>query len=158
MENIVIHTESVNDLLRTNFSDKVLSHYHKVFDYSDIVAREPSRIMNAQFRLEGEDYRDEIMRIDARRRSAHDAAITSLSILNRIAEKSNVSPVVTPLDFDEYPREEIAEAMFAHTKAVLDADPHHLAHLQKMAEQVHYVELDVPESLRDSVDTPSMSL
>lgn len=41
-------------------------------------------------RYEGEDYRDRVEKLDKDRRIKHDAAITSISMLNRICEKLGI--------------------------------------------------------------------
>lgn len=43
------------------------------------------QIQTLRFRLEGAEYRDAVMELDKRRRSAHEAAIASCSVLNRVA-------------------------------------------------------------------------
>lgn len=51
------------------------------------------QLQTLRFRLEGEEYRDAVMTIDRRRRNAHEAAIASCSVLNRIAAMEGVAPI-----------------------------------------------------------------
>ena len=43
------------------------------------------QITTLRFRLEGAEYREAVTELDRRRRSAHEAAIASCSVLNRVA-------------------------------------------------------------------------
>ena len=66
--------EAVNDAL--NYCRK----------YVETVDMTEQQIMMAQIRFEGSEYRDAITRYDTQRRHAHEAAIASASLLNKISD------------------------------------------------------------------------
>jgi hypothetical protein len=54
-------------------------------NYVNVVDTTEQQIMLAQVRFEGEEYRNAITRYDIQRRRAHESAIASANMLNRIA-------------------------------------------------------------------------
>lgn len=54
--------------------------------YVDVVDTTEQQIMLAQVRFDGEEYRDAITRYDTARRRAHESAIASANLLNRMAD------------------------------------------------------------------------
>lgn len=54
-------------------------------NYVNTVDTTEQQIMLAQVRFEGDEYRNAIMRYDTQRRRAHESAIASAHMLNRIA-------------------------------------------------------------------------
>ena len=44
-------------------------------------------LQTLRFRLEGDAYRDAVMELDRRRHSAHEAAIASCAVINRVADR-----------------------------------------------------------------------
>lgn len=69
-------------------------------DYANIVVRE--QIMTPIWRVQydGQDFRDRISDIDRQRRSAHDAAIMSVNILNRMCDKMGL-PAYADIDTND---------------------------------------------------------
>ena len=124
MQRLTINNESIMALMRSRFSERALSYYEKLLDYTKTVAAEPKRIESARFRLEGDEYRNFIENIDTSRKIQHDASISSLNIMNRMCEKEGIDPVTDPVDLDELDRGVIAAGIFKHVKDVLDQDKH----------------------------------
>lgn len=66
-------------------------------DYMSTLAEYVTRVyaMETQmpilrFRLDGDDFRNAVMDLDKRRRAAHEGAIASISVMNRMAKMANV--------------------------------------------------------------------
>lgn len=57
-------------------------------------------------RYEGEELRDKVMALDAKRRSKHESAITNCNLLNRICDRYEVERIV-PIDTSD--RHQVAE-------------------------------------------------
>ena len=73
--------------------------------------------------MDRSDYQQRIEDIDLKRRRAHDSAMDSLKMLNRIAERTGTAPVYVG-DLENEERDEIAHAIFAAFMEALEADKH----------------------------------
>lgn len=58
--------------------------------YVKVVYEMSISLQMLRFRLEGDDYREAVARLDRKRRDAHESAIASCDILKRLAEQNNV--------------------------------------------------------------------
>ena len=69
--------------------------------YVSIVVSMENSIGTARFRLENEDYKQFVMNIDNRRRTAHDALMSSVRVVNRLSKlfHGNVEDRVEVGDF-----------------------------------------------------------
>lgn len=75
-------------------------------DYVNNVVRYTQRMPIIYATMEGQDLRDEVMRLDQMRKSVHDAAIAGVSILNRISGILGLEPFT---DIDTSNRSAVAD-------------------------------------------------
>lgn len=76
--------------------------------YANIVIREQMMMPIWKNRYEGQEYRDKIESIDASRRFAHEHAITSVNVLNRLSKSLGLEPFA---DIDTSDRHAVAEVV-----------------------------------------------
>lgn len=77
-------------------------------DYANIVIREQIMLPIWQNRCEGQELRENIQNIDAQRRNAHDCAINSMNILNRLNDNLGLDPF---FNVDTTDRHAVADAV-----------------------------------------------
>lgn len=77
-------------------------------DYANIVIKEQIMLPIWQQRYEGEEYRENVQKIDMQRRNTHDCAINSMNILNRINSNLGLDPF---FDVDTNDRHAVANAV-----------------------------------------------
>jgi|GEM_PF-4924263 hypothetical protein len=79
------------------YRDRSLTYIQWLMDqsvaYVESVLQMESRAEILKFRLEPEDYRAAIAQLDSRRRSIHDALISTVFIVNRICDKLSLERV-----------------------------------------------------------------
>ena len=61
--------------------------------YVEVVDATEQQIMFAQLRFEGTEYREKIMQYDKTRKNAHESAIVSVNMLNRISANYNCQKI-----------------------------------------------------------------
>lgn len=79
----------------------------KAIAYVASVTRMESQVELLKFRLEGEDYRAEVQRLDRSRRLIHDSFISCLNIVNRICADREFPLLYTGSD-DRYEKGDFA--------------------------------------------------
>ena len=72
--------------------DTISSALESFPDYANIVIKEQIMLPIWRERYEGTEYREKVQEIDSNRRSCHDSAIASISMLNRISEMLHIEP------------------------------------------------------------------
>lgn len=71
--------------------------------------------------LEGDAYRTRRSELDRQRTTLHNAVITNVRILNRMAEQAGLPPVYSGVVSEERPyRRQVANAVFAWISSVID--------------------------------------
>lgn len=75
-------------------------------DYANIVIREQVMIPIWRARFEGQEFRDHVQDMDRQRRSAHDSAIMSVNIMNRMCQNHGLEPFA---DINTQDRHAVAE-------------------------------------------------
>lgn len=85
--------------------DFVSEQLEKFPQYTNIVIREQIMMPIWRFRYDGEELRDKIQDIDQKRKIAHDSAIASVNILNRLSKNLGLEPFA---DIDTNDRHEVA--------------------------------------------------
>lgn len=70
-------------------------------DYVTAVYNMETSIQVARFRLDDEEYRETIMRLDKTRKTCHDCLISSINIVNRIADMVNYEHVLEIKNMEE---------------------------------------------------------
>lgn len=86
--------------------DYIEGYIKNIIDYVSVVDGTIVSGNCARARLEGEAYRQRIMELDRQRRITHEAAIASVSALERIAGMYGVSPLFTG---DKDDRDQVAD-------------------------------------------------
>ena len=70
--------------------------------------------------MDGETYREQMQALDRSRTVAHNAVISGVKILNRMAKKANLPPVYDGIVSEARPyRREVANAVFAYIEDVI---------------------------------------
>lgn len=77
-------------------------------DYANVVIREQVMMPIWQNTCEGSEFRENVQRIDAQRRNAHDCAISSIDILNRVNSQLGLEPFC---DIDTNDRHAVADTV-----------------------------------------------
>jgi len=85
--------------------------------YVSAVCESEAQIKIARLTLSGADLRERVTDWDQRRHNAHEAAILSTKILNRVAEQKGVGPVFTG---DPSKRLEVADFCLALTTRIFE--------------------------------------
>lgn len=85
----ILKTKNNDDLEMLEDAENDFSYYVKT------VTDMENGISIAKFRLEGEEHRNYIKNLDNQRRSAHNAAIVSVKILNKFCNLYNADPIFT---------------------------------------------------------------
>lgn len=85
--------------------------------YVDIVYNMEVRMRIAMTRMEGSEYRDFVMSLDAGRRHAHESAIAHCGMLNKICRMMEVEEIC---DCDINDRYAVADFCMAITKEIFD--------------------------------------
>lgn len=78
-------------------------------DYVDSVVQMESAITVARFRLEGEEFRETVERLDKTRRLNHNSAMCGLNMINRVAKVYGVKEIFEGVE--DMDRIEIADNM-----------------------------------------------
>lgn len=73
--------------------DLIVDRMNKLGAYVESVYTMEVTLPSLRFRYEGEEYRDKVMALDSRRRSAHEAAIAAVAQLTRWAKAVGVDPM-----------------------------------------------------------------
>lgn len=81
-------------------------------EYANVVIREQIMVPIWRERCEPEEFRENVQNMDTRRRDAHDNAITSVNVLNRISSKLGLEPFA---DIDTNDRHAVAEMVGQYT-------------------------------------------
>lgn len=71
-------------------------------DYANIVIRQQTMMPIWQARYEGQEFRDRVSELDTSRRNAHEAAISSVNMLNRMCAKHGLEPFFDGNTADRY--------------------------------------------------------
>ena len=87
-------------------------------DYANIVIREQIMIPIWQHSCEGEEYRENVQRIDSQRRSAHNRAISGMNILNRLNKNLGLEPF---FDIDTEDRYAVADTVGKYVNEVYNS-------------------------------------
>lgn len=90
-------------------------------DYYKAVYMLDHQIVVWKATLDDQEYREKISEGDKRRRVLHDAAISSLSVANRLAQKLGLQPV-TNFDPEEEYRGYVGDAIFEYVENVVGTD------------------------------------
>lgn len=77
-------------------------------NYANVVIREQIMTPIWRNRCDGEEFRENVERIDRQRRDAHDCAIDSINMLNRLNERLGLEPM---FDVDTTDRHAVAECV-----------------------------------------------
>ena len=70
-------------------------------DYVTAVYNMETSIQVARFRLDDNEYRETIMRLDRHRKTCHNCLVNSVNIINRIADMVNCEHVLETKDVEE---------------------------------------------------------
>lgn len=117
--NILIKLQQTNyEMFDGNASDAfdfVAAQLEKFPAYTNIVIREQIMQPIWYARFEGENLRDHIQSMDERRKMAHDGAIKSIDILNRLSKNLGLEPFA---DVDTKDRHAVAELVGQYVSEV----------------------------------------
>ena len=92
--------------------------------HSAIFEMEVKREIFRNSGIGSEAYQDMVSTLDRTRTANHNAVLASVSILNRIAEKSNVAPIYEGVVSEDRPyRREVADAVLAYVECVINDRP-----------------------------------
>lgn len=69
-------------------------------NYVNAVAREQIMMPIISAKYDGQDYRDQVMRLDSTRRMCHDSAIIGVNMMNRLCANLDLEPFAT-IDTDD---------------------------------------------------------
>lgn len=122
-----ISRRSINQLLQTEDKDIVLEEIEVMRDYAVYVLtyeRDIQVLKNDIPNYGDAWYRQKVMEMDQNRRNKHNCAISSISVLNRLAEIHGIDPVY-PEDPKQHHRQEVAES-------ILDYFKYELSYLRSM--------------------------
>ncbi len=85
--------------IQSEMSERQMAYVHGLIEsaveYVRAVVIMESRMQILRYRLEPDEYRITVEQLDRSRRSAHDAFIGKLSIVNRICAQMNLPPIYT---------------------------------------------------------------
>lgn len=94
--------EIIDTLEKTNYAefdgdreealDLISDSMTSMPNYVNAVANEQIMMPIIAARYEGQDYRDQVMRLDSTRRMCHDTAIIGINMLNRLCENLDLEP------------------------------------------------------------------
>ena len=82
---------------------KAMESFHS---YVDTVVKGETNLLLQAGSLDGQEYRDAVSQYDGDRHSAHERAISDVKLLNRLADREELSPVFTG---DETQRHQVAD-------------------------------------------------
>ena len=82
---------------------KAMEAFHS---YVDTVVKGETNLLLQAGSLDGQEYRDAVSQYDGDRHSAHERAISDVKLLNRLADREELSPVFTG---DETQRHQVAD-------------------------------------------------
>ncbi len=88
-------------------------------DYANVVIREQIMIPLWQSRCEPDEYRENIQSIDRSRRIAHDNAINSMNIVNRLSSNLGLEPF---FDVDTNDRHAVADAVGSYVCEIYNGE------------------------------------
>lgn len=86
--------------------DFVISGMESMVKYANIVIEEQIRLPIFRMHLDGQELRDATTNLDSRRRSIHEAAIASVSSLNRCCDRLGIARIA---DIDTTDRHAVAD-------------------------------------------------
>lgn len=107
-----------------DYSKRACEYVASVFEYAECVIGYRAKIDSARTLRDPGDpgaMQSEIESIDTERTHKHNRAISSLAILNRMADKAGLPPVYCG-DIEADSRKDVAHAIFQFSKVLLDAD------------------------------------
>ena len=120
-----INRNSVDELLNNSeYAKTAWNHLERLYEYASYVMKFENKMKMIQVTaFDTEDFQNRVKNLDEGRRLKHEAAISSLSVLNKIAERINVDCVYEgTISIDPDYRGEIATAIFEFCKQNLDLD------------------------------------
>lgn len=104
-----------------DYSERARKYLDSIFDYARCVMEYPVKVESSRSCIDPTDPRvmqRELEAIDAERTRKHDKAISSLSILNRMAERAAMSPIYIG-DIASDSRKDVAHAIFRLCEDIL---------------------------------------
>lgn len=122
-----INREVVYQLLEIEeYEPLINSGIISLYNYADFVMRESDRIKVIGLSRDKYDmkwFQDQISSLDKKRKILHDAAISNISIMNRLAVKHGFeAPYPGDISREQDGREDIALSIFNFAKDALDHD------------------------------------
>lgn len=121
-------------MIRTDTINKLIEIYKGDKKFLDIIERSISTFEeyhNTIFKMElwmkiysksitGEEYKDNVSKLDNMRTVNHNSVIANVNLLNRLAEKNNLPPVYDGIVSEERPyRREIANAVLDYVERII---------------------------------------
>ena len=122
-------------------------------NYANVVIREQIMTPIWRDRCEPEDFRENVERIDRQRRDAHDCAIDSINMLNRLNDRLGLEPM---FDVDTTDRHAVAECVGKYVNEVYNdgiGSSFDDATYQKSQE---YNPKKITDRLKNTIDTLDM--
>ena len=116
-----INYDSLQKILQSDYAERAKKYIDSLYDYGNYVMRMNLEALALRNIEDGEEYRRAVESLDKQRKIKHDSAISALSVLNNIAKRAGIAPVITP-DVSELSRGDIAFAIFEMCKYCLDND------------------------------------
>lgn len=108
------------------YANRAYDYLMSIYDYFDFIVREQDKVALIEAErtwLDDEDYKNRIKSIDEQRKVKHDSAISSISILNRMAANEGLEKFYDgPIDYDPESREIIAREIIKYCKENADND------------------------------------
>lgn len=101
-----------------DFKDFAKEQFNTLLTYVEYIMNYNIRMTNLNIQKDNYDaswYRESVQSLDRIRRESHNAAISSLSILNRMCQKLNIDNVF-PVDPNEEDRTVVANSIFEYFK------------------------------------------
>lgn len=121
-------------MIRTDTINKLIEIYKGDKKFLDIIERSISTFEeyhNTIFKMElwmkiysksvtGEEYKDNVSKLDKMRTVNHNSVIANVNLLNRLAEKNGLQPVYDGIVSEERPyRREIANAVLDYVESII---------------------------------------
>ena len=103
-----------NDPEWNDMTDCVTDAFEDCAEYVKLVVRQESMIQNARFRMDPPEFRAYVMNLDMTRRTMHDGLMSSINLVNRLANKVGLPPIAPNVD------ENRRETYFDFAKRVVD--------------------------------------
>ena len=122
----MLNIETINKLIELNKNDRdSLAFIHSCIDsfeqYHKAVFDDQMVQIIYNGALGGDDYRERRSSADRTRTVNHNNVISSVKILNRMAEKAGISPVYDGIVSEETPyRRKVADAVFEYIEYIIN--------------------------------------